>query len=170
MAEEMAETIAITESKRTGRSTSKNNKSAGDRDPGRASQPVAVALKSKENRRKKNAPETGKSECHAEVADFDFHRELKRIIADKFKPIVDGLLDIIDQGNPAGARVLFDALAKLESDPDKLEHQSEVGIALSDLLGPDFDWGDPQYEDQYGITKTAETGAGNGIGASEPEN
>jgi len=170
MAEEMAETIAITESKRTGRSTSKNNKSAGDRDPGRASQPVAVALKSKENRREKNSPETGKSECQAEVADFNLHKNLKETIAKKFKPIVDGLLTILGQGNPAGAKVLLDALAKLESDPDKFEHQSEVGIVLSDLLGPDFDWGDPENEDQYGITETAETGVGNGIGASEPEN
>jgi hypothetical protein len=169
MAEEMAEAIASNESKQAGRSTANSNKTARKREPGKAQEPVPLAPETKDDSRGEKAPDSTEPKCQSAASGFSYRESLHEAVGKRFKEIINGLIKIIDQGNPAGAKVLFDALAKLQADPDKVEHQSEVGMILSDLLGPDFEWNKAQQEDEHDKTETAEAGIDAGSIGREPE-
>jgi hypothetical protein len=170
MAEEMTETHASKESGVSGRLTTKGSRPVRKREPKQALHLVTVTPETKKDSRGEKAPDSTESKCQSAKSGFRFRESLHEAVGKRFKDIIDGLVKIIDEGNPAGAKVLFDALAKLEADPGKIEHQSEVGALLSDLLGPDFQWNEAQQEDQHGDTDTEEAGVEVGSNNLNPEN
>lgn len=165
MAEEMAVAIATKVSEGTCRSTTRDNNPARKSNSKEASSSLTMIPESKLGIREEAAPDSSKSECQTAESNFDFRLMLQQAIAKNFNKIMDGLMKIIDEGNPAGAKVLFDALAKLKADPGKIEHQSEVGAILSDLLGPDFEWNEAQGPDKDKPDETANVG----LGGREPQ-
>jgi hypothetical protein len=169
MAEEMANAIATKESKRTGRSITKNNKTARLTKSEKSSVAVGVAPETTENPQQEAAPDSGDSESQTAQSGFDFRESFHAALANNFSKIIEGLMKGNDKVNPAGSRMLFDALAKLAANPGKVEHQTEAGIILSDLLGPGFDWNSVQHEDRNMATESDQAGVDADIGGRESE-
>ncbi|MGD0912130.1 MAG: hypothetical protein ABR928_09545 [Terracidiphilus sp.] len=170
MAEEMANAIAAKESNRTDRSTAKYNMTVRKKETEKAQEPVTVASETKEKPREEVALNSVGAQGKSEESNFDYYESLQRAVAEHFPKIIEGLMKIIDLGNPAGAKVLFDGLAKLKSSPGKVEHQTEVGVILSDIFGPGFDLQKVEDDaDNPNATESADAGIHVGIGGREPE-
>ncbi len=169
MAEEMANAIATEESRRKGRSTTKNNKPARSKKSEKSSVDVSVVPEAKENPSQEAASDSCESECQTAAPGFHFREGFHEALATNFTKIIDGLVKGNDKGGPGGTRALFDALAKLAANPGDVEHQSEAGIILSDLLGPGFDWSNAQHEDHNMATESDQVGVDVGIGGRKSE-
>ncbi len=75
----------------------------------------------------------------------------------------------ISQGKPGGAKVLFDALEQLKSDPDTADRSSEEGLRVLDFVDPGFDWKSLLNAENHADGEPAENGIDVGIGGREPE-
>jgi hypothetical protein len=169
MAEEMAKAAACQETRRTGRPTENDSEPARKREVMKAPEPVTLAPESKESLRDEVALDSDGGESKSAASGFDFRESMYEAVAEYFPKIIKGLMVGIEKGNASGAKVLFDALAKLAANPGKVEHQKEVGVIFTDLVGPDFDWEKGQIAGPHELTETAEAGIDVGSGDREPE-
>jgi hypothetical protein len=140
MAEEMANASTKKACKPISGSTTKGSGSARKREPKKAPELVTVAPETKENPEANEAPGSGDPKCESAELNLDLHGRMKEAIAKRFPEIIRGLMLGISQGKPGGAKVLFDALEQLKSDPDTTDVGSDSGLSILDLIDPEFDW------------------------------
>lgn len=167
MAEEMAETNASNTSKHTDRSTDRNNSSTRKSKTVSAPRSEAVAPSPEKGSPQTEAQDSRQSNTHENEPKLSFREMLEKEVAERFPKIIEGLMKGIKQGKPGGAKVLFDAIVKLRSEPEKAEQALESGVRISDLLGPG--WRDLMEAEDPAASEPTEDGIDVGIGVREPE-